>query len=426
MNKHFGLLIFLVALLSCNKNRDETYPTIQIISPGTNTNHTVLQAINFKVSASDETHLDRITVHLLTASYLPAATPVTMNCDENSETFENYLLPDDIHLPTGTYFIKAVATDGFNEKVAYREIHLNEVPRVLENVWVITNPSTNVTRLDTISGTTLSNAQIISADHSLFISHSYYKMIVEAGGSTGNLLAMDGIYLTNYFTITNTGSGAYDFFTSLLSLEDKFFVADHSGKIKSYRKSQQAVDVISLGNYYAEAFCILDDFITTVSINLSGGQREIQVYYLSSGVFYQSSATNLSTKKMFSLNSDETLLFGNESGLGKIKLFSSSGNNETEPIVFSGGLIYDVCRVDASIFLIAHSNGVHLYDYSTSSQSAILTGNAHQLVRYEDLGNTFYTAYGNSVGHYSLSTVNLIQNYMATDSITGLDLLYNK
>ncbi len=426
MNKHFSLLIFLVVLVSCRKNRDEAYPTVQIISPGTNTNHFVLQTINFKVSASDETHLDRITVHLLTAAYLPAATPVTLNCDENSEIFESYLLPDDIHLETGTYYIKAVATDGFNEKVAYREIHLNAVPRILENVWVVTNPSINVTHLDTVSGTVLANAQIILADHSKFITHSYHKMIVEAGGATGNLLAMDGIYLSNFFTITNTGSGAYDFFTSLLSVGDKFFVADHSGKIKSYRKSQQAVDVIALGNYYAEAFCILDDFVTTVSVNSSGGQREIQVYYLSSGVFYQSLATNLATKKMFSLDTDETLLFGNESGQGKIKLFSSSGNSETEPVVFSGGVIHDVCRMDGTIFLISHSNGVHLYDHSSSSQTAILTGSAHQLVRYEDLGNTFYTAYGNNLGHYSISPVNLLQNYVAGDSITGLDLLYNK
>lgn len=426
MNKYLPFLIFFVALSSCKKNRDETYPSVQFSSPGFQSSHQVLQPILFKVTASDETDLDKITVHLLNDSYLPITSSAVLICDENSETFESFMLPDDIHLPSGTYYLKAVASDGFNEKVAYREIYLNEVPKQLKTIWVLTYDGNQTIGLDSLQGNTLVNVLNLNQDFSGFITNSYQQMMMIAGSNTGNLTQFHAEYLNTQFSLTNNGSGSTSFFTYLLEINDKTFVADQSGIIRSFRKTSTALNVVDLGNYFAESFCINQDFLISSSILSSGSQKSIQVYYLSSSTLYQSMITTMEVKKMFVLNSDEILMVGNESGLGKIKIYSISGNSLTEPMIFSGGIIRDAAKINDENYLIAHSNGLDQIDLNTINQSNLISGSDHQLVQLDELSQVIYTAHGNILSSYSLSPLNLIQNITASDSIAGLNLLYNK
>lgn len=426
MNKHLSFLIFFVALSSCKKNRDETYPSVQFSSPGFQSSHAVLEPIYFQVSASDETKLDKISVHLLDDSYLPVATSSVLICDENSETFNGSILPSDIHLPSGTYYLKAVATDGFNEKVAYREIYLNEVPRELKTIWILSYGGNQSIHLDSLQGNSLINVLNLNQDFGGFLVNSYQQMMMIAGSQTGQLTQLHAEYLNTQFQLPNTGSGTTTFFTYLWEKNDKTFISDRSGLIRSFRKTSTAIDVVDLGNYFAESFCVSNDFLISSSILSSGSQKSIQVYYLSSSTLYQSMITSMEVKKMFVLNSDEILMIGNESGIGKIKVYSLSGNNFSEPIVFTGGIIRDAAKINDENYLIAHSNGVDQIDLNSLNQANLINGLDHQLVRLDALSQVIFAAHGNILSTYTVSPLNLIQNVTATDSIAGLELLYNK
>jgi hypothetical protein len=324
MNKYYTLIIFLVVIASCRKKQDETYPAISFQAPATNTSFNVLEPVNFKVIASDETKLERITVSLLNGAYLAVAPSATLTCDVNEETFEDYIIPSDIHLPSGTYYLKAVAYDGFNEKVAYREIILNEVPRVLKTVFVSKVDSGTLLFIDSLAGSSFQTCAGVASDLTEVNINSYNQFFVIAGSQSGDLKSIDANSFSNLWNFSNPGTSLSNYFSSTYNYDDKVFVGDKSGKIKSYRRTNQPVDVIDLGNLYAEEMVMNDQFLVCSAVANSGGQRSIRMYYLQSGIFYQSLNINFEIVKMFRASSDEIVLLCNEGGIGKIKTYTIS------------------------------------------------------------------------------------------------------
>lgn len=425
MNKVPILFIFLVCLLSCKKDEDVQYPQADILLPNALSVHQVLQPVSFKVSASDETNLESITVYLLDGSLRNAATPVTVQCDENSMIFEGFLFPDDIHLLSGPYFIKAVVSDGTNEKVIYREIYLNEVPLQLKKAVIVTLPASNTIQLDSLNGNSLQSFYSLNSDFSCFIIDSWNQSMVFAGSLTGNLEVKEANYFTPRFTVNNIGSGATSFFVYSDIYESRFFVSDRSGKIKSYEKTAQPGNSIDLGNYYAENFCIGETDLYSASVFNSGSVRSIQKYNLQSGVLQQGTTSTLDVKKMFFNSDEELILFGNEGGTGRIKLYNTAGNTLSEPFIFSGGIIYDACIQSNGLFLVACSGGVYLINGLSLTQNPVITGNPAHHLKIEKISGNIYFSDAGQLFIYN-SGFNLITSASASDSIAAIDFLYNK
>lgn len=426
MNKSLLYLFFLILIFSCKKNRDEQYPTLQIISPGVNTQHNVLDPIPFEVIASDETHLERITVYLLNEDLSPVATPLTLNCSSNESTFESYLITTDIHLPSGQYYVKAEAFDGTNKKVSYREIYLNEVPRVLKNVLIVSQPSLSLIQIDSLSNGQIFNSYSASSDFSFSQVSSYYQMFIVAGAQSGNLLNLDANYFNTNWMITNPLTSTNKYFVSSYAQNDKLFIANEDGFIKSYRKSNQAIDIINVGNQLVKSMLVNNDFILGYAENKITAQKSILVHFLASGIFYQSLNINTTIKKIFKINDNEFLLIGNENSLGKILIYNLNDNSVSEPTIFNNGKIYDASTSINNLILLAHDNGLSTFNLLNYSIGNLSAGATYQLIQYDDINNQIYIAKNNIIDQYNLSPFTLINTSAITDSIVGLHLLYNK
>lgn len=425
MNKAPFLFVFLVCLLSCKKDEDAQFPQVDILLPNALSVHQVLQPVSFKVSASDETNLESITVYLLDESLRNAATPVSIQCDENSMIFEGFLLPDDIHLASGIYFIKAVASDGTNEKVVYREIYLNEVPLTLKKTILLTRPSASSIQLDSLNGTLLQSFYTHNSDFSSFSIDSWNQSLVFAGSLTGNLEVKEANYYTPRFTVSNTGSGANTFFLYTAVSGSRIFVSDRSGKIKSYEKTAQPGNIIDLGNYFAENFCMNETDLFSASVYNSGSARSIQKYNLQSGVLQQGTPSTLEVKKMFFKNADDLILFGNDGGNGKILFYDIASNSLSEPLIFGGGIIYDACLQSNGYFLVACSGGIYQINSFSLTQSAVITGNPAHHINIEKISGNIYFSDAGQLFIYT-SGYNLLSSATASDSIVAIDFLYNK
>ncbi len=425
MNKILLYLFFLIFLFSCRKKTDEQFPTLQFFSPGVGTYHHVLDPILFKVKATDETKLETITVKLLNEQLTPVTSSVTLSCSDNDETFESYIITTDIHLSSGLYYLKAEAFDGTNTKVQYREINLIEVPRVLKNLFVVSQPNASLIQIDSVSNGQAFLAHSYSTDFSFSLINSYYSHFGMAGSQTGNYVSFDAEYYNTIFTINNPQS-SLNYFISGYVHGDRTFIADDDGKVKSYRKTASAFDIIDFGNQLVKTMLVHDDYIYAYAQNKSTGQKSIVTRYVASGILSQSLNINTSIQHIYYLNSNELLLIGNENNIGKILIYDIALNSVFEPVVFSGGQIYSSCELNDGKVVIAHDNGLTSLNLSTYALGSLSSGNTYQNMVYDDLSNQLFLVRNNIVEIYSYSPFTLLSNTTIADSIIGLHLLYNK
>lgn len=415
----------MIALFSCRKKTDEQYPTLQILSPGVNTYHHVLDPIPFQVKASDETKLVSITVRLLNEQLTPVTSSVTLACSNNEETFNSYILTTDIHLPSGLYYLKAEAFDGTNTKVQYREINLVEVPKALKKVYLVSQPSTSLIQIDSLSNGQTFSAFSHSTDYSFSVISSYYSQIGIAGSQVSNYVSVDAEYYNSIYSINNPQT-SLNYFVSGYVKNDKTYIADNDGKVKSYKKTGASIDIIDFGNQLVKEMMVEDDFIFAFATHKTTLQPSIITRYISSGILHQSLNINTTIQHIFYLNSNELLLIGNENDLGKILIYDMSLNAVSEPVVFSNGKIYCACKNYNNEIIIAHDNGLSVFNILNYSLGSLSTGDTYQKVVYEDLSNQLYLAKNNQIEIYSASPFSLVSSVTATDSILDIHILYNK
>ena len=144
LKKH---LLFVLAwsavVIGCQPDADEIPPVVIVDTPVENQSVQVPETLKVRAAISDEKALCQVAVTLLDANQIPVAAPISQSVEGSRFNLEVDYPITDLYLESGTYYLRISAFDGTNQGKALVALALGGVPKMLQEVVVVTQTGTN-------------------------------------------------------------------------------------------------------------------------------------------------------------------------------------------------------------------------------------------------------------------------------------------
>lgn len=420
--KLLWIIIFLVSFSACKKD-DAIPPDVTINSPQAMESFDVQEQFSVQVEVSDNMALEAVYLTITDENQNNVTETWSLPVTTNPVILNKYISADDIHLPTGKYYIHASAFDGTNTGSDFVEINLQAVPLALKNVYLVSS-STGVSYIYSVDGSSTVYQSSFSGNYSDGLASSYNQYFTIGANGNGGVYGFDPEFNEELWKI-NELQTLYPY--AIKCFEDEIshrvYWSHGSGEIKAYDENGSVRNsfVIQTGNY-PEDLIVNDDYVVVEEVISSS--YSLNVYNKGAGSFVQSYALPGNIVGMASKNSDEIYLLIEESGQTAIYVYSINSNSAWQPIGTQTGVPYDLAQVDEGQLIIATSTDLFLYTYQTSNMISLSNGN-YSVVEYDELNDLILTANGSQLIYFdrqgnAQATVNHSSN------IDDIWLYYNK
>jgi len=431
-NLFLRIIIALVMLLfvSCKKEDDITAPDIEFSGPQENQTFNVNDVMTVSGVISDDNEIKSVSIQLLNSAQQVVLPAVLPSLSSPSMNFSVHYPIDDIHLESGAYFIMITASDGKNERRKYRKIYLNEVPRVLRKIFVITQTTSSATNWSYIDSTLTSiypyytfNGDYIGSSVS-----DYYQQIFNCGNYTGDYISYDDKTKNVKYSIPGITS-VVPYFTAQTSNLNNTYIARYDEFIKGYDYLGSPIyNTQSSPGYYVTKFIFNDGWMISQQQSKIPATKIIVSYYPSGLADVQ---TNISQDVVAMVEKDNTnvFMFGNNAGQATIQLYDRINNNLWNPYPFSlaTGALLSAVKIDNDTYLIGHSNGtIYKYQYVSSGVTVYLSGYTAKSLKYDFDSNKLFVAENNKVSVIDYATKSVLASVNSSETILDIHPLYNR
>jgi len=424
------ILFCFVFLFACKKDTDVTGPNIEINTPIENQTYNVLDAVTVTGSISDETEITSISISLVDAKQQSAHIGISVSATSPNMSFNIQYLLDNIHLESGTYYIRVVASDGKNDTKKYRKIYLTAVPKVLQKIFVVSNINSSQTNWGYVDNTFSSIVPFstFTGDYIGSSASDYYQQLFNCGNYTGSYTSYD--LTTNLIKYSVPASISINpYFTGYSTSSNNTYVARYDEFVKGYNYKGEAVyNAATINGYFAKHF-IFNGGVMIAEQQDKIISNKILVTYYATG--FPDVQTNLSQDVVAMCEKDNSnvFLFGNASGQGVLQLYNRIANNLWNPYPFplATGSILSAVKINSDTYLIGHSNGtVYKYQYQISSVTPYLTGYFAKQLKYDEFANKLYVVESNKITSLDYPTAGYLNSVNLGENVLDVHLLYNR
>jgi len=132
------LFIITISLITCKKEAEKVFPIVVVSSPYENQIYTVLDTMAIMADVTHNKVLKSISMAIVDMELKPVTSRFNLNPGSNEYRINSNIIIDNIELSSGNYYLHIRASDGENETNSYTKIFIYELPRVLEDIYVIT------------------------------------------------------------------------------------------------------------------------------------------------------------------------------------------------------------------------------------------------------------------------------------------------
>ena len=195
------LFCLFSGLYSCKKDSNPGYPTVLISSPYNQEYFNVPATIQVTGTASDSKNLTAVSVYLANAQNVPIEHTIIIPVTSNSMNISCTYSLDDIHLPSGQYYMTITASNGTNRVSAFQEINVDAIPTKRTAVYAITRSSAGINAYKINSSFQDSISFTVSGDYSSSDVNSYYQQLYITAHDSGNLNAYAEPYASPYWNL---------------------------------------------------------------------------------------------------------------------------------------------------------------------------------------------------------------------------------
>jgi hypothetical protein len=439
MSKKLTILFFLLLLgvYSCTKDSPPDYPSVQITSPYSLAYFNVPGTIQVTGYVSDSKSLTSVTVYIgngqNTAVEETIQIPIT---SDNMNVSCAYEL-NDIHMPSGVYYMTITASNGTNVTSAFKQIYVTALPAKRTAVYAITRDAAGVHAwgIDSVFKVSPAFSYTVPGDYSSSAINSYYQQLYIAGHDSGNVTVYSVPYVSSDWNLVGS-VGPQPYFTNVYCNNDLEYVSYYStvnGYIRNYnhRGVIQAVYNAPAGYYPIKTY-LWNGWLFAEEKNISSTSENLVTFYSLTGGGYEQTTISGPVVEMFGYDSKDIFIFGNSSsGGGYIKMYNIPGNTFYTPAIplNSYGQLLSAAQINSNTYLISFSNGnVYQYTYNPVSIVSYINGITASTVRYDSIDNQVITASGNIVNEYNygVSSATLANSVTISDSVRDLRILFNK
>ena len=420
------ILMLLCLFFSCSKDKDDTKPVINIISPVHLQQINGIDTILILATIIDDQNIESVRVSLRNANDIPVLSTITKTPNSNSYNLNVAYYFDDLHLPSEQYDFAISAYDGENTTTKYVAIDYNESARTREGIFVIGNSGSSsvISTLDnTYVGTPYSS---ISGDFIGAAVNSYDQQFIHSSGTMGSLSAIDLISGTGLWNIPILAFP----YTGLLYENQTVYVGDRSGGIQGYDKYGAGnFSVPANSGFYMESAIVHDNtYFVTEQQELSGGDVSLVLHWMTGfNTPVQQAIIDEDIVSIFSLTPNIIVLFTNDiASLGKLIFYDIPNGLTYSPYNINVAEIDDCLEISPGIYLVAEGGNIMTIDANNFTTTPYLTGINASKIWYDEVANELFAANGNNVDIYDYTSKTLKGSYSHSNIIEEIVFWYNK
>lgn len=424
------VLALLLILFSCRKKEDDVYPTVQIITPSAGTSFDVFDSILASVKVSDDQHLELVQLDVITESNafaLPAEQRTEF--DSLDETVNIVIEIDDVHLESGTYFLRAMVSDGTNEQFAFREIQIIEAPLQLLSTCVISNPFENESRLDTISGS--SSQQVFSWGKRVNTAavNSWNTEILMVAETSGDIQHLVGSDIEPSTIHPNQGNGSNPHFNEIIydSETRRYYLSRYESKVEV--RNPGGALALSFDTQMGKRpyqIGVSADYIIVEERDFDETTTHISAYFRSSGELYQSLVLEANEVCLIGIDGDDIWIWANDDS-GELWEFDAESGLLILQHTFSEGLIRTGSFIEQSgLAAISFESSTHLMNPQNPGQSIATWSQPADEIDYDVVSNIYLLREAETVYSFVSGQGSAIGSANLPANPVEILLLYNK
>lgn len=277
-------------LFSCKKDKDENAPAVSILIPSGPTTVNVFDTLIVQAQIRDENRLEWARFSIINENNSTVLPTITHSLGGvQNELITKGIPIDDIHLPSGSYFLRVTAFDGTNESSAFRELTIFEAPLEILKVFTIT-PGGSVS-IDSLQTENFVNATTVSSDFGEAIANPYDRQLVIMGSENSGINFLEGESLNPMSTQGMPPSDGDPFYLDLHWDGDdhRIYVARRDGQLDIFKAPgilSQSIDIAP--NLRPHLIQTSEEYVYVLQKNFAETQFSLGVYFKSSGQFFQS------------------------------------------------------------------------------------------------------------------------------------------
>ncbi|MGD1845524.1 MAG: hypothetical protein ACFB10_09050 [Salibacteraceae bacterium] len=434
LKKH---LLFVLAwsavVIGCQPDADEIPPVVIVDTPVENQSVQVPETLKVRAAISDEKALCQVAVTLLDANQIPVAAPISQSVEGSRFNLEVDYPITDLYLESGTYYLRISAFDGTNQGKALVALALGGVPKMLQEVVVVTQTGTNQLAVEGYqSGVGFRSIAQYSSDYAGSGVSSRHQYMAVTGNKTGSFKVLE--YPTgNLLWEVPILNASFENFTNWGYFNDLSYVGLADGRVHGYNFLGE-LDFASAieQSWIPESFLLHEGLFLLEQRAVNGTDRRISWYFDFSGAKERDSKPILfDVVELFGHNANEVLLFCNENGEGVIKTLFQSTSGISNARTLPNGTIQAVLQIKTDVYLIAHSTGVYEYRYGSSTGLlSIIGGKNAQVLGYDSLGERLFLGIGNQLEEYfyvpGSGFASTLGTTLTGGTVLGVHPIYNK
>lgn len=431
---HPYLLLVFLLFFSCKKDKDKTQPFIQIDTPLRNSVVMAGQSIHITGSVSDDQRLEYVTVKILSIDgNTQLAEPVDLDITGKDMAIDRTMTVGDIHTTYGTYQVVVEASDGKNKNKVYTEIVVNEIPRVFRKLVVVRKSGAGYA-VDSLAGSTFQTFITRPEDVSSTAISNYHQLLYVAGHLQGSVMAYNlstkQVAWNHAADISATGNPL--FFTNVYDVTGKVLWQSMAGSTMNTLKSITVTGSVQKNiqmqaAHYAGAILMTDDnLVVGEQPQTVSGNPMLSYYYTSGFGLAFTTVMPFEAVKIFSLNSHQLVIFGNNGNQGEMRVYDKNTNGFWEQVNIPTGKIYDAVQINTNDYVVAHQGGLIRFEQDVSNMITIGPGHQVQVLQLDQYSGTLYGGEGYALKIFDPLTGSELTSFTATDSVKAILLHYNK
>ncbi|NNE55279.1 MAG: hypothetical protein HKN32_04620, partial [Flavobacteriales bacterium] len=232
---------------------------------------------------------------------------------KDADVFEGFII-DDIHLPSGEYFLRVRAFDGENEKSEFVEIIIIEAPRKLLRTYLVSSPTATTSRVDSLQNTTLTTLSTVDVTYDVSASNSYHGELVIGGMESGDLVILGGTDMDQTAFYSGQGNETESWYNDgIFSREQlKYYLSRVDGLVDIRRQNGSPIASFeTTSNLRPFHLGATEQAVIVEERTFSGDQTYISAYFASTGFLNESFAIEGQLTKILALG-NTAYLFGND------------------------------------------------------------------------------------------------------------------
>ncbi|MBX2980466.1 MAG: hypothetical protein KF905_14330 [Flavobacteriales bacterium] len=419
----------LLLLPGCRKETDTEAPTIRFIAPGEAFVLSIPDSLTVSVEVSDEQGVKSVWIGLTDVNGVPIAPARSITLDTRSTTVTRTIAVTDERILSGTYTITVRASDGVNERRAFRSVQVLEAPLRLRAVYLTPSAASAPSTLYRVDSTGSIAPWHTQSDISGAVAHGKQQYVVVAGGATAPLQGLPTSSQGSPWQVPNFSALGEVYFLGLCrdQSDDRIYFGTSDGQIKGFTaQGAQTFSANALPGYRSRRLLVLGDRLLSAEYSVNTSERRLVPRAYGSGDAFALFTLDLDVLGMDRLTDQRALLIGTRDGLGVVAEFFLASGSVNDQRTFSEGPVLAAVRINADTWALSLPGRVVRYTRSSNSIAQLSTGTQYTSLAFDQANGVLYGAAGNVITLFSPSTGNVSGTIVAPEDIGGIHPLLNR